>query len=147
MLFQPLAAAFAAGSVLAAGLVYGGPSAPTGSPRTSAAVSAARSSAAARTRAKARKETVGARTSTFTDYKNAGGRAGRHIRKYQTVKVICRVRGFKVQDGDTWWYRIATSPWDGKYYASADAFYNDGRTRGSLRNTPFVDRKVRVCLK
>ncbi len=72
---------------------------------------------------------------------------GRHIRRYQTVKVICRIKGFKVQDGDTWWYRIASSPWDGKFYASADAFYNNGRTTGSLLHTPLVDRKVRICLK
>jgi hypothetical protein len=135
----------AAGSILAAGLGAGGLVAPSIAIRTGALLTSIAPST--KVRAPARKETVGVRTSTFTDYKNAGGREGRHIKRYQTVKVICRIRGFKVQDGDIWWYRIASSPWDGKYYASADDFYNDGRTSGSLRGTPLVDPKVRVCSK
>jgi hypothetical protein len=55
------------------------------------------------------------------------------------------VRGFKVADGDTWWYKIASSPWNGAYYASADAFYNNGQTSGSLVGTPFVDNNVANC--
>ena len=35
-------------------------------------------------------------------------------------------------DGDTWWYEIASSPWNNASYASADAFYNNGDTSGSL---------------
>lgn len=53
--------------------------------------------------------------------------------------------GFRVADGNTWWYRIAQSPWDGTYYVSADAFYNDGATAGSLLGTPFVDPAVPAC--
>ena len=56
-----------------------------------------------------------------------------------------KVQGFAVADGDTWWYRIASSPWNGAYYASADAFYNNGRTSGSLHGTPFVDNAVPNC--
>jgi hypothetical protein len=92
-----------------------------------------------------RSETTGARTRTFTNYRNAGGHRGKSIRSNMTERVSCRIRGFKVQDGDSWWYRVASRPWRGRYYASADAFYNNGQTTGSLKHTPFVDRKVRKC--
>jgi hypothetical protein len=55
------------------------------------------------------------------------------------------VPGLRVQDGNTWWYRIATSPWNGAYYASADAFYNNGQTSGTLVGTPYVDPAVPDC--
>jgi hypothetical protein len=51
------------------------------------------------------------------------------------VQVACRVTGFRVSDGDTWWYRVASPGWDNTYYASADAFYNNGQTSGSLHGT------------
>lgn len=58
----------------------------------------------------------------------------------------CRVQGFRVADGNTWWYRIASAPWNGQFYASADIFYNiPGRTSGSLAGTPFVDESVAMC--
>jgi hypothetical protein len=53
--------------------------------------------------------------------------------------------GFKVADGDTWWYRITSSPWSDQYYVSADAFYNNGQTSGTLIGTPFVDMSVPSC--
>jgi hypothetical protein len=90
-------------------------------------------------------ETVGGPTHTWTDYEDAGGTEGKTIRAFLTVQVSCRVRGFKVQDGDTWWYRIASSPWSNGFYASADAFYNNGQTFGSLIGTPPVDTKVPEC--
>jgi len=34
---------------------------------------------------------------------------------------------------------------NGGYYASADAFYNNGQTSGSLHGTPFVDNNVPNC--
>ncbi len=55
------------------------------------------------------------------------------------------LQGFRVADGNTWWYRIASSPWNGAFYASADAFYNNGQTSGSLHGTPFVDVNVANC--
>jgi hypothetical protein len=61
------------------------------------------------------------------------------------VEVACKISGFRVADGDTWWYRIASSPWNNAYYASADAFYNNGQTSGSLKGTPFVDERVPNC--
>ena len=63
----------------------------------------------------------------------------------QTVQITCKVTGFAVADGNTWWYEIASSPWNNAYYVSADAFYNDGGTSGSLIGTPFVDPAVPTC--
>ena len=74
-----------------------------------------------------------------------GGNGGPLIRKDATVEVSCAVQGFQVPDGDTWWYRIASAGWDNKFYASADAFYNDGSTSGSLIGTPYVDPSVSNC--
>jgi hypothetical protein len=84
-------------------------------------------------------------THTWTNYTNAGGTQGPSIQTGQTVQVFCRVQGFRVADGDTWWYRIASGPWNGQFYASADAFYNNGHTSGSLVGTPFVDPNVASC--
>jgi hypothetical protein len=61
------------------------------------------------------------------------------------VQIACKVTGFRVEDGNTWWYLIASSPWGNTYYASADAFYNNGQTSGSLIGTPFVDPAVPNC--
>lgn len=90
-------------------------------------------------------ETTGGVTHTWTNYTNAGGSEGPQIAAYQTVRVTCRVQGFMVADGDTWWYKIASSPWGNAYFASADAFYNNGQTSGSLHGTPFYDPNVPVC--
>ena len=90
-------------------------------------------------------ETAGGVTHTWTDYEDAGGTEGPSIQGSQTVQIACKVTGFRVADGNTWWYRIASSPWNGTYYASADAFYNDGSTSGSLQGTPFVDPAVPNC--
>lgn len=90
-------------------------------------------------------ETSGSVVHTWTDYANAGGDEGQTIPSNATVEIACKVTGFAVADGNTWWYRIASSPWDDAYYASADAFYNDGATSGSLLGTPFVDPDVPNC--
>ena len=90
-------------------------------------------------------ETTGGVTHTWTNYTNAGGTAGPTIAASATVQIACRLQGFRVADGNTWWYRIAASPWAGNYYASADAFYNNGATSGSLKGTPFVDGAVPSC--
>jgi hypothetical protein len=90
-------------------------------------------------------ETVGGVTHTWTNYSNAGGNQGPSVQTSQTVQIACKVQGFKVADGDTWWYQVASSPWNGTYYASADAFYNNGQTSGSLLGTPFVDPAVADC--
>jgi len=90
-------------------------------------------------------ETVGGPTNTWTNYSNAGGNQGPTIATHQTVQIACTVQGFRVADGNTAWYRIASSPWNSQYYASADAFYNNGATSGSLAGTPFVDPKIPSC--
>jgi hypothetical protein len=90
-------------------------------------------------------ETTGGVTHTWTNYTNAGGTEGPSIASNQTVQIACKVQGFKVADGNTWWYQIASSPWSSQFYASADAFYNNGQTSGSLVGTPFVDNNVRNC--
>lgn len=90
-------------------------------------------------------ETVGGPAHSWTNYANAGGVEGPTIPAYTTVQVSCVVTGFMVADGNTAWYRIASSPWNNQYYVSADAFYNNGATSGSLSGTPFVDPAVRQC--
>jgi len=81
----------------------------------------------------------------FADYINAGDPASARLRARQIVRVSCRVRGFKVQDGDPWWYRIASPPWNGQYYATSDVFYNTRNTSGSGINGVVVDKRVPLC--
>lgn len=90
-------------------------------------------------------ETTGSVTNTWTNYTNAGGTAGPRIPRYTTVQISCKLTGFRVADGNTWWYRIASAPWNNNFYASADAFYNNGATSGSLLGTPWVDPAVPDC--
>jgi hypothetical protein len=90
-------------------------------------------------------ETAGGVAHTWTDYSNAAGTQGQSIAAYQTVQIACKVAGFRVTDGNTWWYEVAQSPWSGNFYVSADAFYNNGSTSGSLSGTPFVDPAVPNC--
>ncbi len=90
-------------------------------------------------------ETTGGPTHTWTNYTNAGGYEGPTIPAYTTVLISCKLTGFRVADGNTWWYRIGSAPWNNAYYASADAFYNNGQTSGSLKGTPFVDPAVPDC--
>lgn len=90
-------------------------------------------------------EYTGSAANTWTNYTNAGGTEGPQIAKNAGVYISCRLTGFKVADGNTWWYRIASSPWNNAYYVSADAFYNNGATSGSLSGTPWVDTNVATC--
>lgn len=90
-------------------------------------------------------ETTGGVAHTWTDYSDAGGTQGPSIGSNATVAIACKLTGFRVADGNTWWYRVASPPWSGSYYVSADAFYNDGATSGSLLGTPFVDPNVANC--
>lgn len=90
-------------------------------------------------------ETTDSTAQTWTDYSSAGGNQGTTIAKNQTVNITCKVTGFQVPNGDTWWYSIASSPWSGQYYVSADAFHNNGQTSGSLYGTPWVDDAIPDC--
>jgi hypothetical protein len=44
-----------------------------------------------------------------------------------------------------WWYRLASKPWSGRFYATSDAFYNDGTTNGSVDTGVVVDEQVPIC--
>jgi hypothetical protein len=90
-------------------------------------------------------ETPGGVAHTWTNYSNAGGFEGPAMPGWTAVQIACKTPGFRVADGNTWWYRIASSPWSGGYYVSADAFYNNGATSGSHPGTPFVDPAVPDC--
>jgi cell wall-associated NlpC family hydrolase len=90
-------------------------------------------------------ETSGSVVHTWSDYADAGGSEGPEMPSNDTVQIACKINGFTVADGNTWWYRIASSPWNDAYYGSADAFYNNGETSGSLKGTPFVDPGVPGC--
>lgn len=90
-------------------------------------------------------ETPGSVVHTWSDYSDAGGVEGPEISSNDTLQIACKINGFTVADGNTWWYRIASPPWNGNYYGSADAFYNNGATSGSLLGTPFVDPNVPNC--
>jgi hypothetical protein len=71
--------------------------------------------------------------------------AGPPLGPRQSVQVLCSVRGYVVQDGDPWWYRLASALWNGHYYATSDAFYNDGATSGPVDDGVVVDDQVPVC--
>jgi len=42
------------------------------------------------------------------------------------------------------WYPLASTPWNGRHYATSDAFYN-GATSGSVDTGVVVDEQVPVC--
>lgn len=90
-------------------------------------------------------ETTGSEANTWTDYADAGGSQGQTIGDHATVIISCRLIGFTVQDGNPWWYRIASPPWGESYYVSADPFYNNGQISGDLVGTPFFDPAVPLC--
>lgn len=90
-------------------------------------------------------ETTFSQSKTFADYVNAGYPLGAPLSPGQAVKVSCRVRGFVVQDGDPWWYQLASPPWNGHYYATSDVFYNTPNTSGNPINGVVVDKQVPVC--
>lgn len=90
-------------------------------------------------------ETVGDPLETWSNYMTAGGSEGPAIGKLLTVAVACKLNGFRVADGDTWWYRISSKPWSNNFYASADGFYNNSQKSGTLRGTPYVDPVIPDC--
>jgi hypothetical protein len=89
-------------------------------------------------------ETPGSVVHTWSDPYNAGGQPGPVLASNSTVQVTCVItNGFRVSDGDTDWYELASNP---GIWASSDAFYNTpGQTTGSLLGTPFVDPAVPQC--
>lgn len=91
-------------------------------------------------------ETTGTPAHTWADATQLTG-AGTPLGPRESVQVSCRVRGYVVQDGDPWWYRIESAPWNGKYYATSDAFYNNGAISGSVITGVVVDEQVPICGK
>ncbi|REH47376.1 hypothetical protein BCF44_106541 [Kutzneria buriramensis] len=89
-------------------------------------------------------ETTGTPAHTWADPVQLTG-AGTPLGPRQSVQVLCRVRGYVVQDGDPWWYRLASPPWNGRFYATSDAFYNNGTTSGSVNTGVVVDEQLPVC--
>lgn len=92
-----------------------------------------------------RAEYAGGLAHTWSNPKLAEGRAGKELVAGESVLITCRLKGFKVQDGNVWWYRIGSAPWSDHFYATADAFYNNGHRSGSLIGSKFVDLKVPLC--
>jgi hypothetical protein len=89
-------------------------------------------------------ETTGTPAHTWADPVQLTG-GGTPLGPRQSVQVLCRVKGYVVQDGDPWWYRLASTPWNGRYYATSDAFYDNGATSGPVDTGVVVDEQVPVC--
>ncbi|MFJ9792591.1 hypothetical protein [Streptomyces globosus] len=81
---------------------------------------------------------------TFTDPHAVSG-PGERIPAHSRVEVQCRVYApeMKTANPDGWWYRIAGSPWNGRYYAVANTFMN-GDAPGQTPPTN-TDWTVPVC--
>jgi Domain of unknown function (DUF1906) len=109
------------------------------------AITALPAVAAARPSAATTSEVAGSEVATWSNYSSASGSAGAMITAGQAVDVSCAVTGDVVSNGNPWWYLIASTPWNGNYYASADAFYNNGDSSGPLAGTPYVDPDVPLC--
>jgi hypothetical protein len=81
---------------------------------------------------------------TFTNYHNASG-MGPPISAGTWVEVSCRVHDPFIAsvNPDGWWYRIASPPWNDRYYSPANVFMNGDPYGGPYtRNTDF---SVPVC--
>lgn len=55
-------------------------------------------------------ETTGSTARTWTDYVHAGGTQGPTLAASTSAGIACRTVGFKVADGNTWWYQVASGP-------------------------------------
>jgi hypothetical protein len=60
------------------------------------------------------------------------------------VQVSCVVAGHRTGGPLIWWYRIASSPFENKYYAPAGSFFNGGADTTGEHNPP-VDPAVPPC--
>jgi hypothetical protein len=73
-------------------------------------------------------------------------REGPAVKVGQEVRVLCRVYAPNppsvVPDGN--WYKISSSPWDGRYFAAANSFWN-GDVPGRLPYTHNTDKSVEKC--
>lgn len=90
-------------------------------------------------------ETTGTPAHTWANPSNPGVHAGPPLGPREAVSVSCRVRGYVVSDGDPWWYRLAGKDWHNDFYATSDAFYNNGQINGPVDNGIIVDDQVALC--
>jgi hypothetical protein len=85
-------------------------------------------------------ETPNHPVNTFTNYHNASG-MGPPIAAGQWVEVYCKVYDPTIVsvNPDGYWYRIASSPWNGSYYSPANTFMNGDPYGGPYtHNTDFA---------
>ncbi|HEX6687958.1 MAG TPA: hypothetical protein VF085_04750 [Solirubrobacterales bacterium] len=85
-------------------------------------------------------ETPNHPVNTFTNYHNASG-MGPAIAAGQWVQVACKVYDPTIQsvNPDGYWYRIASTPWNGAYYSPANTFMNGDPYGGPYtHNTDFA---------
>jgi hypothetical protein len=118
---------------------------PQGSTPVTPSASSTPSASASSSTGKTWTETTISRSQTFADYVNAGDPLGASLSLRQAVKVSCRIKGLAVADGDSWWYRLAQPPWNGRYYATTDDFYNTPTPTANPINGVVFDKRVPVC--
>jgi hypothetical protein len=85
-------------------------------------------------------ETPNHPVNTFTNYHNASG-MGPAIATGQWVQVSCKVYDPTIAsvNPDGYWYRVASSPWNGSYYSPANTFMNGDPYGGPYtHNTDFA---------
>lgn len=88
----------------------------------------------------AEQETPSHPVNTFANYHNASG-VGPAIGAGQWVQVACKVYDPTIQsvNPDGYWYRIASSPWNGSYFSPANTFMNGDPVGGPYtHNTDFA---------
>ncbi len=103
-------------------------------------------SAAAPTAPRTWREQQGSRgVNTFTNPYNASG-MGPRIAPYQWVDVFCKIYAPQIASAnpDGYWYRMASPPWSGTYYAPANTFWN-GDQPGVKPYTHNTDFAVANC--
>jgi surface antigen len=81
---------------------------------------------------------------TFEDHRSASG-PGPSISANQAVEVFCKVYDAAVPSASPggYWYKIASGPWSGHFYATANAFLNDDPPGGPYHHS--TDLSVPDC--
>ena len=76
---------------------------------------------------------------TFRYYENAT-EEGQEIKSTETVEVSCRIFAPEIESSEPegFWYRIHSKPWDGEYYAVANAFRNVSGSGEGIDTDPNV---------
>jgi hypothetical protein len=71
---------------------------------------------------------------------------GPPIADERRVRVDCKVHVPEPESvlPEGYWYKVASSPWDGRYFAPANSFWN-GDVPGRLPYTHYVDRSIPNC--